>query len=86
LIIGLYSNLSADKHANLSLGQAGGRAIINSDSDERVRRLYADAAKTVRWGGLSFEQALQTITLNPAMARTDGRLPQRLWLWACPSF
>lgn len=55
--------------------QAGGRAILNSDSDERVRRLYADAAKMVRWGGLSFEQALQTITLNPAMAlQIDDRV------------
>ena len=31
--------------------EAGGRAIINSDSGERVRRLYADAAKMVRFGG-----------------------------------
>ena len=48
--------------------EAGGRAIINSDSGERVRRLYADAAKMVRFGGLSYEQALETITVNPAMA------------------
>ena len=48
--------------------EAGGRAIINSDSGERVRRLYADAAKMVRFGGLSYEQALETITINPAMA------------------
>ena len=48
--------------------EAGGRAIINSDSDERVRRLYVDAAKMVRFGGLSYRQALETITVNPAMA------------------
>ena len=48
--------------------EAGGRAILNSDSGERVRRLYVDAAKMVRFGGLSYRQALETITLNPAMA------------------
>ena len=53
--------------------EAGGRAILNSDSGERVRRLYVDAAKMVRFGGLSYRQALETITLNPAMAlRIDG--------------
>ena len=48
--------------------EAGGRAILNSDSGERVRRLYGDAAKMVRFGGLSYRQALETITVNPAMA------------------
>ena len=48
--------------------EAGGRAILNSDSGERVRRLYVDAAKMVRFGGLSYRQALETITVNPAMA------------------
>ena len=53
--------------------EAGGRAILNSDSGERVRRLYVDAAKMVRFGGLSYRQALETITLNPAMAlQIDG--------------
>ena len=53
--------------------EAGGRAILNSDSGERVRRLYTDAAKMVRFGGLSYRQALETITVNPAMAlRIDG--------------
>ena len=48
--------------------EAGGRAILNSDSGERVRRLYVDAAKMVRFSGLSYRQALETITLNPPMA------------------
>ena len=53
--------------------EAGGRAILNSDSGERVRRLYVDAAKMVRFGGISYRQALETITLNPAMAlQIDG--------------
>jgi imidazolonepropionase-like amidohydrolase len=55
--------------------EAGGRAIINSDSGERVRRLYVDAAKMVRFGGLTYRQALETITVNPAMAlRIDDRV------------
>ena len=55
--------------------EAGGRAIINSDSGERVRRLYLDAAKMVRFGGLSYRQALETITVNPAMAlQIDDRV------------
>ncbi|HYH86569.1 MAG TPA: amidohydrolase family protein [Pyrinomonadaceae bacterium] len=40
---------------------------INSDSDERARRLNIDAAKMMRYGGLTEEEALKTITLNPAI-------------------
>jgi imidazolonepropionase-like amidohydrolase len=40
---------------------------INSDSDERARRLNIDAAKMMRYGGLNEEEALKTITLNPAI-------------------
>jgi len=41
-------------------------ATINSDSDERIRRLNIDAAKLMRYGGLSEEEALSTITINGA--------------------
>ncbi len=47
---------------------AGGTPILNSDSGERVRRLNHDAAKMVRWGGMSYQDAIRTITLNPAIA------------------
>ena len=40
---------------------------INSDSDERVRRLNIDAAKLMRYGGLTEEEALRTITYNGAL-------------------
>jgi len=40
---------------------------INSDSDERVRRLNIDAAKLMRYGGLTEEEALKTITYNGAV-------------------
>lgn len=40
---------------------------LNSDSDERARRLNIDAAKMVRYGGLTEEEALKLVTLNPAI-------------------
>lgn len=40
---------------------------INSDSDERIRRLNIDAAKMMRYGGLTEEEALRTITYNGAL-------------------
>jgi imidazolonepropionase-like amidohydrolase len=39
---------------------------INSDSDERMRRLNLDAAKVEKYGGVPEEEALKMITLNPA--------------------
>lgn len=40
---------------------------LNSDSDERARRLNIDAAKMMRYGGLTEEEALKLVTLNPAI-------------------
>ncbi len=42
-------------------------ATINSDSDERIRRLNIDAAKLMRYGGLTEDEALRTITINGAI-------------------
>lgn len=39
---------------------------INSDSDERIRRLNLDAAKMMKYGGVPEEEALKMVTLNPA--------------------
>lgn len=39
---------------------------INSDSDERIRRLNLDAAKVMKYGGVPEEEALKMITLNAA--------------------
>jgi imidazolonepropionase-like amidohydrolase len=46
--------------------RAGVNVSINSDSDERARRLNIDAAKMMKYGGLTEEEALKLITLNPA--------------------
>jgi imidazolonepropionase-like amidohydrolase len=40
---------------------------VNSDSDERIRRLNIDAAKMMRYGGLTEDEALKTITYNGAL-------------------
>ena len=40
---------------------------VNSDSDERARRLYLEAAKGMKYGGMSEEAALRMVTLNPAI-------------------
>jgi imidazolonepropionase-like amidohydrolase len=48
------------------LTQHGVAVAINSDDDERARRLYQDAAKTMHYGGVSETDALKMITLNPA--------------------
>ena len=39
---------------------------LNSDSSELARRLYWEAAKVMRYGGVSETDALKMITLNPA--------------------
>jgi imidazolonepropionase-like amidohydrolase len=39
---------------------------INSDDAEMMRHLYHEAAKTQKYGGLSDDEALSLITINPA--------------------
>ncbi|AGY58397.1 amidohydrolase family protein [Gloeobacter kilaueensis] len=39
---------------------------VNSDSDDLARRLNTEAAKSIRYGGLSEEEALKLVTINPA--------------------
>lgn len=39
---------------------------INSDSHETIRHLYHEAAKTQKYGGLTDDEALAMITINPA--------------------
>ncbi len=44
----------------------GVRVAIKSDSGDYTRRLNQEAAKTIRYGGATEEEALKMITLNPA--------------------
>ena len=39
---------------------------VNSDSAELARRLNTEAAKSIRWGGLTEEEAFALVTINPA--------------------
>src|SRR5215475_4569849 len=48
---------------------------LNSDSADLARRLYQEAAKTIKYGGLTDEEALRFITLNPAIQiKMDHRI------------
>jgi imidazolonepropionase-like amidohydrolase len=53
-------------HNAALMAERGVRVSINSDSDERARRLYQEAAKAMHYGGVSEEEALKMITLHPA--------------------
>ncbi len=55
--------------------ERGVLSCINSDSDEEMRHLNQEAAKTVKWGGMSEEEALKLVTINPAIIlRIDDRV------------
>ncbi|MDW7695602.1 amidohydrolase family protein [Flammeovirgaceae bacterium SG7u.111] len=49
------------------LSKNGVITSINSDSGELIRHLYHEAGKTQRYGGLTDEEALKLITINPAI-------------------
>src|SRR5437763_12359876 len=44
----------------------GVNTSVNSDSNERARRLNIDAAKVMKYGDMTEEEALKMITMNPA--------------------
>ena len=61
---------------NVALSErAGVLTSVNSDSDELARRLNFDAAKAMKYGGMSEEEALKLCTINPA---TQLRLDKRI--------
>ncbi|HEY7515353.1 MAG TPA: amidohydrolase [Vicinamibacteria bacterium] len=49
------------------LARHGVTVSLNSDSNELARRLYWDAAKAVKYGGVDETEALKMITLNAAV-------------------
>ena len=52
---------------NAAIMQSRGvRVSLNSDSNELARRLYWEAAKAVKYGGVPEDEALKMITLHPA--------------------
>lgn len=48
------------------MDKAGVLSSLNSDSDEMMRRLYGEAAKSVRYAGMDRVRALDLVTLFPA--------------------
>jgi imidazolonepropionase-like amidohydrolase len=48
------------------LNEAGATVCLKSDSNELMRHLYQEAAKCVKYGSMSEDEALRTITLNGA--------------------
>jgi imidazolonepropionase-like amidohydrolase len=48
------------------LDEAGVVSTVNSDSDELVRHLYHEAAKSVRYSGMDRVRAVRLVTLNAA--------------------
>ncbi|MGZ4056570.1 MAG: amidohydrolase family protein [Bacteroidia bacterium] len=57
------------------LNQMGIVTAINSDDAEMGRRLNQEAAKSVKYGGTSEEDALKMVTLNPAkLLHIDNRV------------
>jgi imidazolonepropionase-like amidohydrolase len=55
--------------------QVGLNVAINSDDAEMARRLNQEAAKSVKYGGMSEEEAFKMVTLNPAkMLHIDNRV------------
>jgi len=60
---------------NWLLWDRGVNQGFNSDSEELARRLNTEAAKAIRYGGMPPEEAIRTVTINPAKSLLiDGRV------------
>ena len=57
------------------MAKEGVTVAINSDDGEMSRRLNQEAAKTVKYGGMSEEEAWKMVTINPAkLLHIDDRV------------
>jgi imidazolonepropionase-like amidohydrolase len=57
------------------MNKVGLNVAINSDDPEMARRLNQEAAKSVKYGGMSEEEAWKMVTINPAkMLHVDGKV------------
>ncbi len=57
------------------MSKVGLNVAINSDDAEMARRLNQEAAKSIKYGGMSEEDALKMVTLNPAkMLHVDDKV------------
>mgnify|MGYP000903401473 CR=1 FL=1 len=69
-----FEVLDAIPHAGAIMHERGILVSFNSDSSDHARRMNLEAAKAVKYGGVSEEEALKFVTLNPAkQLRIDAR-------------
>lgn len=61
-----YEVNDAIPHNAAIMQKQGVTVAINSDDREMIRRLNQEAAKTVKYGGMSEEEAWKMVTINPA--------------------
>ncbi|MCZ6785678.1 MAG: amidohydrolase family protein [Planctomycetota bacterium] len=54
-------------HNGAIMHEVGVVVSFNSDSDDLARRMNVEAAKAVKYGGVSEDEALKFVTLNPAI-------------------
>jgi imidazolonepropionase-like amidohydrolase len=70
-----YEVVDAIPYAGKLMHDAGVLVSYNSDSNEMARRMNLEAAKGVKYGGLSETDALNFVTINPAkQLRIDSRV------------
>ena len=70
-----YEVIDAIPYNGPIMTEAGVTVAYNSDSSEVIRRLNQEAAKAVKYGGLSEEEAWKYVTLNPAkLLHIDDRV------------
>lgn len=62
-----FEVIDAIPHNAALMTRVGVVTSINSDSSEHARRLNTEAGKSVKYGGLSPEDALRLVTINPAI-------------------
>ena len=70
-----YEVIDAIPYNAVLLQDAGVTVGLNSDDAEMGRRLNQEAAKAMKYGGMSKEDAWKLVTLNPAkMLKLDDRM------------
>ena len=62
-----YEVIDAIPFNGTLMADVGVNVSFNSDSDELARRMNLEAAKAVKYGGISEEKALEFVTINPAI-------------------
>lgn len=61
-----FEVIDAIPYNGVLMQRAGVNVSFNSDSSELARRMNTEAAKAVRYGGMSETDALNLVTINPA--------------------